>query len=115
MPTETYYSVGGRITLYSYTHHREPIRITATALTDLNPVSGSVRISDWRINEERTKVTLIIPQDSYPVEDGYPAVEMVFPCELKETALPSPGRSFRWSEFGGYWVHKKTGVRVINA
>ena len=101
--TETYFPVFGRITLYSYNHHREPLRITATALTDLD---GEVRIFDWKINEERTQVTLTIVDDF--------EVNRTYAVEIKETPLPKPGRSFEWSEFNGCWRHKKTGVKVVN-
>ena len=105
--TETYYPVFGRITLYSYNHHREPLRLTATALTDLGN-EGSVEIADWRINEAKTEVTLTFVEDH-----GYLS-QQTYPIEVKETPLPSPGRSFEWSEFNGCWRHKKTGIRVKN-
>jgi hypothetical protein len=105
MSTETYYPVGGRITVYSYDHHREPIRITATALTDLE---GEVRISNWKINTARTEITLTFP-------DRFGLTDQTYPCEVKETPLPSPGRSFKWADYAGCWIHKKTGIRVKNA
>ena len=102
--TDTYYPVYGRMTLYSYNHHREPYRITATALTDLP--DEPVEVSNWKINDARTEVTLTLVD--------YGPDDRTYPCEVKETALPSPGRSFRWSEFSACWIHKKTGVRVVN-
>jgi hypothetical protein len=108
MPTETYYPVNGRITLYSYNHHSEPVRITATALTDIK--EGSVQISNWKINDARTEVTLTIVHVGSYAE----FVEETFPCEVKETPLPKPGRNWEWSEFNGCWRHKKTGIRVKN-
>lgn len=105
MSTETYYPINGRITLYSYNHHSKPVRLTGTAITDFE--GDSVRLSNWKINDARSEVTLT-------VVNGYGIHERIFPCEVKEEALPKPGRNFRWSEFGGCWVNQKTGVRVIN-
>ena len=110
--TETHYPVNGRITLYVYNHHAKPIRITSTALTDLE---GVVRISNWRINNERTEITLTIEQS------GGSNYQETFPCEIKETALPSPGRSFKWSEFWCCWqgpgkgsAFERTSTLVLN-
>ena len=107
MATETHYPVGGRITLYTYNHHSKPLRITVTALTNLD--HNEVEISYWRINDARTEVTLTIVSDGPDYQ-----IDRTYPCEVKETALPSPGRSFRWSECWGCWIHRKTGVRVQN-
>lgn len=105
MPTETYYPINGRITLYSYDDHRRPLRVTATALTDLT--EDQIRIANWKINDARTEVVLT-------VVNGYGINEKIYPCEVKEEPLAKPGRNFKWSEFGGCWVHNKTGVRVVN-
>src|SRR4029077_174245 len=103
---ENYYPINGRITVYIYDHHREPLRYIATALTDLD---GKVPISNWKMNEARTEITLWIDQDGYG-----PQLARTFPLEMKEEALPSPGRNFKWSELSACWINMKTGVRVKN-
>jgi len=104
--TETYYPISGRITLYSYNDVSRPIRLTGTALTDLT--EDKVRLANWKINDARSEVTLTI------VDGQHGLIERVFPCEVKEEPLPKPGRNFKWSEFGGCWVNRHTGVRVVN-
>lgn len=111
MSTETYYPVNGRITVYIHDHHREPYRITQTALTDL---TEPVKISYWKINEDRESIILTIVGDEFG-SNAYKYEQKTYPVEIKETPLPSPGRNFKWSEFYGCWVHKKTGHHFKNA
>jgi hypothetical protein len=104
--TENYYPINGRITIDIHDHHSKPIRTTVTALTDLD---GAVRISYWKINEARTEILLTLGDAKHGDFE-----QRTFPLEVKEEALPKPGRNFYWSDFSRCWISKSTGVRVRN-